>query len=146
MKFKFIKDNDEFIEAHAKEKNELVNAIEELVINDSCLSGANINGYLEDDVVPLKLSEIVSFYVENDKTYAELMNKTYQIKMRLYQLEECLTDNFIKINKSRIVNKNFIQKFDLSWSGTILIIMKNNKQDYVSRRQVKHVKERMNIR
>lgn len=145
MRFAFIKDHDEYVEVHAKEKNELVNKIENLV-NNSFINGININGYIQDDVVPLKLNDIVCFYVENDKTYARLMDKTYQIKMRLYQIEECLNNDFVRINKSKIININYISKFDLSWSGTIFVVLQNNDSDYVSRRQIKMLKERMNIK
>lgn len=145
MEFKFIKDEKEFVEVHASERNELVNEIENLV-NESFIDGMNINGYLENDVVPLKLKDIVSIYVEEDKTYASLMDKGYQIKMRLYQIEEHLNNDFIRINKSRIINRNYISKFDVSWSGTLQVFLKNGESDYVSRRQMKNVKERMNLK
>lgn len=41
MKFSFIKDDEEYVEVHAKEKNELVNKIENLV-NDSFIDGINV--------------------------------------------------------------------------------------------------------
>lgn len=145
MEFKFIKDKEEFVEVHASEKNELVTQIENLV-NESFIDGININGYLENDVVPLKLKDIVSIYVEEDKTYVSLMNKGYQIKMRLYQIEEHLNNDFIRINKSRIINRKFISKFDVSWSGALQVFLKNGESDYVSRRQMKNVKERMNLK
>lgn len=146
MKFKFVKDSDEFVEVHAEEKTDLVNQIEELVSNDSNINGVNINGYLENDIVPIKLKEIYSFYALDNKTFVRLENKEYQVKFRLYQLEEKLPSNFIKINKSRIINRDFIGKFDVSWSGTLLVEMKNNDKDYVSRRLIKQVKERMDIK
>lgn len=146
MEFKYVKDLDEYVEVHANERNELVNQIEDLVINNDSIDALNINGYLEDDIVPLKLKDIYSFYVTDNKTFARVNNKEYQVKFRLYQLEEKLPSNFIKINKSRIINREFIGKFDLSWSGTIQVVMKNNDKDYVSRRLIKSVKERMNIK
>ena len=148
MKFKFIKDNnEEKVVVYAQEKNNLVNQIEELVIsNDLIIDGVNINGYLESDIVPLKIFDIVSFYCDDDKTFARVNNKSYQIKFRLYQIEEKLSNSFIRINKSRIINKNFIEKFDISWNGTIMVKMKNGDFDYVSRRLLKSVKERMELR
>lgn len=148
MKFKFIKDNnEEKVVVYAQEKNNLVNQIEELVIsNDLIIDGVNINGYLESDIVPIKIFDIVSFYCDDDKTFARVGNKSYQIKFRLYQIEEKLSNSFIRINKSRIINKNFIEKFDISWNGTIMVKMKNGDFDYVSRRLLKTVKERMELR
>ena len=148
MKFKFIKDNnEEKVVVYAQEKNNLVNQIEELVLsNELIIDGVNINGYLESDIVPLKIFDIVSFYCDDNKTFARVSNKSYQIKFRLYQIEEKLSNSFIRINKSRIINKNFIEKFDISWNGTIMVKMKNGDFDYVSRRLLKTVKERMELR
>lgn len=148
MKFEFIKNNQENkVVCYAKNKTPLIDQIEQLVVNDNLtFDGININGYLEKDVVPIKLENVVSFYTEEDKVFVSLMNKTYQVKLRLYQIEEQLPSNFIRINKSRLINRNYIEKFDLSWSGTLLVVMKNNEKDYVSRRLMKSVKERMNIK
>lgn len=148
MKFEFIKHEQENkVVCYAKNKTSLIDQIEQLVVNDDLtFDGININGYLEKDVVPIKLENVVSFYAEEDKVFVSLMDKTYQVKLRLYQIEEQLPCNFIRINKSRLINRNYIEKFDLSWSGTLLVVMKNKERDYVSRRLMKSVKERMNIK
>ena len=69
----------------------------------------------------------------------------FEIKTRLYVIEEKLPENFIKINQSCIANINQIERFDASISGTLKIRFKNGYTDYVSRRQLKNVKERIGI-
>lgn len=146
MRFKYIKDEKNIVEVYCNERTTLVNQIEQLVNNSEfCVDGVNCYGYLENDIVPLAVNEIQRFYVEDDKTYAAIENKKYQIKMRLYQIEETLKDQFVKINKSSIVNISYIKKFSSDWSGYLLVEMKNGDKDYISRRQLKVVKERMGL-
>ena len=56
-----------------------------------------------------------------------------------------LGTDFIKINQSCIANIRQIQRFDTSFSGTLRVIFKNGYTDYVSRRQLKAVKERLGL-
>lgn len=142
----FIDNQEEQVIIHSHEKNELVNKIEELVLNhENKIEGINCYGYLENDIVLLKICDIDSFYVSEDKTYASIKDKKYNIKKRLYQIEEMLNDDFIKINKSCIINKNHIKRFNTSWSGALLVELINGDKEYVSRRMIKNLKERMGI-
>ena len=83
---------------------------------------------------------------ECNKVYALLDNKKYQVKSRLYQIEEKLTDKYIKINQSCIVNIDHIVKFKTMYNGFLQIVLKNNHVEYVSRSNLKLVKERFGIR
>ena len=56
-----------------------------------------------------------------------------------------VTDNFIKINKSCIANLKKIKRFDASFGGAMQVTFKNGHTDFVSRRNLKNVKERMGI-
>lgn len=147
MKFNlFITQDEESITLCVHKRTKLTDKIEEIV-NDNQFNEdiTNIYGYLENDIVLLKIEEISRFYVEDDKIYASINRKSYQIKKRLYQIEEILPSYFIKINKSSIVNINFIKKFNTSWKATLYVELKNGEKDYVSRRQIKKVKERLGI-
>lgn len=136
------KDEDERIEIHARERNELVEQIETLVNNYA----VNLNGYKENEIVPLTKDGIYRVFVEDNKVYASTADGTYQLKLRLYQLEEMLGDTFLKINQSALVNKRHIKKFSSSWGGSLLVELTNGETDYISRRQTKHVMERMGIK
>lgn len=147
MKFNLvITQEEESITLQVHKRTPLTDKIEELVINEEMIvEGININGYLEDDIVVLKLEEISRFYIEEDKAYAAINNKTYLIKKRLYQIEEMLPSYFIKINKSSIINIHFIKKFNTSWTANLFVELNDGTKDYVSRRQIKNVKERLGI-
>ncbi len=142
----FIDDEEENVTVHCHERNVLVDKIEALVLDDkNVIEGKNCFGYLENEIIPLKISNITIFYTKEEKTYASIEGKTYKIKKRLYQVEEMLSNDFIKINKSCIINKNHIKKFDTSWSGTLSVELDNGIKEYVSRRMIKNLKERMGL-
>lgn len=136
------KDEDERIEIHARERNELVKQIETLVNNYA----VNLNGYTETEIVPLTKDRIYRVFVEDNKVYASTDSGKLLLKLRLYQLEDLLGDAFIKINQSALVNKRHIKKFSSSWGGSLLVELTNGETDYISRRQTKYVMERMGIK
>lgn len=89
--------------------------------------------------------EIVRIYSENKKVYVRTSENTYEVRERLYSLEEELKDKgFIRISYSEIVNISLIDKMDMSYSGTIKMYMKNGDITYVSRRYVGKIKETLN--
>ena len=134
-------EHEEEVIIYARERTKLTNDIEALVIG----SVPELIGYKENEVVKLTSDLISCFTVEGNKVYALTDSEKLQIKLRLYQLEEMLPDTFVKINQSCIANIRKIERFDTSVSGTLLIKFKNGYKDYVSRRQMKAVKERFGL-
>ena len=134
-------EHQEEVVIYARERTKLTDDIEALVIG----SVTEIIGYGENQAIRLKTDEVTCFMVEDSKVYALTDKEKYQLKQRLYQLEEMLPDNFVKINQSCIANIRQIKKFDTSVSGTLVINFKNGYKDYVSRRQMKTVKERFGL-
>ena len=132
----------ERVEIYANKRTSLIDQIESLCKNDEL----QIFGYLDDEIYILDINEIERVFVEGDKVFASLENTHYRLKTRLYLIEEQLGDNFIKINHSCLVNKNFINCFKTSWKGSLLVQLKNGEKDFVSRRQTKAVMERMGIK
>ncbi len=142
LKITIDKTREEEILIFAHERTRLIDDIESFINN-------RINeliGYSAGEARMLNLSQISCFTVENNKVYAVTDKDKLQIKMRLYQLEEMLDESFIKINQSCIANINEIKRFDSSISGTLKVIFKNGYCDYVSRRNIKSVKERLGVK
>lgn len=143
MKCTVILDNtrEEEIVIYAHQKTPLVDEIENLIAQKS----TQIIALSRGEILKLNTNEIYCFTVENGKVYAVCEKQKYFIKKRLFALEEMLGDDFIKINQSSIANINKIQKFDATISGTLKVIFKNGYTDYVSRRNIKKVKERIGL-
>lgn len=133
---------DEEIIINAHHKTKLIEEIEKLVTNDAfeliCFDA-------DKTAVILDFCDIHCFVVENNKVYAYTDKGKYSIKYRLYQIEEKLPHNFIKVNQSCIGNIRKIERFDASIAGSLIIKFKCGYKDCVSRRQLKDFKERFGI-
>ena len=67
----------------------------------------------------------------------------FHVKMRLYELEALLSDDFVKINQSTVANITKVSSFGVSPGASLTVFFKNGHKDYVSRRQVKAVKKKL---
>ena len=144
MKYTIIidKNREEEVIVYAKEKSELTDEIERLVSDNNLgFIGYDKNG----EGVNLTADEVYCFTAEDNKIFAITEKEKLRLKCRLYQLEEVLPEYFVKINQSCVANIRKIARFDTSVSGTLLIKFKNGYKDYVSRRQMKAVKERLGL-
>ena len=126
---------------YAKTQHPLVDAIKALAEEKS----SDLFGYRDREIVKLDLSEICCFSVMDNRVYAVGDAGRYWVKERLYTLEERLPKEFVKINQSCLGNVNRMERFDTSISGTLKIRFKSGHVDYVSRRQLKVVKERLGL-
>lgn len=102
-------------------------------------------GYSGQDIVKLVPREVYCFFTEGNKVFASAKDGKFQVRERLYTLEEMFSGDFIKVNQSCLVNIAKIRKFEASIGGSLMVILKNGFRDYVSRRQMKMVKERLGL-
>lgn len=143
MKVKIVVDptREEEVIIFTHERTPLVEEIERLA-SDKPLE---LLGVCNDETVVLEYVKVLRFTVENGKTYACVGNKCYRIKQRLYQIEEQAPDCFVRIHQSCLANLRGIARFEASYSGTLRVVFKNGDVDYVSRRNVRSVKERLGV-
>lgn len=134
-------DSREEIIIYTKEKTKLIEKIEQL----SSENEVSLVGYKDDEIIPFEFEDVYCFIVENNKVYAITEKEKYLLKLRLYQIEQLANDDFIKLNKSSLANIKKIKKFDASIGGTLKVIFKNDFVDYVSRRNIKSIKERLGL-
>ena len=143
MKITIITDKtkDEEIIIRVHEKNELVEKIEKLVNETS----DGFIGYKENEAMMLDINDINCFITENNKVFA-MTDEKLLIKERLYKVEEKLSENFIKINQSCLANIKKIVKVQATFSGSLSVVFRNGYTDYISRRNLKNVKERLGVK
>ena len=120
-----------------KEVQNLINYIE--------YSSEYLIGIVEDKASIIDIDEIIRVYIENRKTFVATLKDTYVVKKKLYEVENMVTRNFIKISQSEIANIKFIKNLDFSNTGTIVIKYKNSDISYVSRRMIKEFKLKLGI-
>ena len=144
MKFKLIidKEKDEELVATVHSRTALIDEIESLILKHA---GADrIPGYTEDDIKMLSISEIECITVLDSKTYAiDSKNQRYRLKQRLYELEQQLPSSFIRINKSTLANENALDRFQVTYAGSVDAVFKCGYTEYVSRRCFAQIKRRL---
>lgn len=143
MKFTLIidKNREEEVSIVCHEKRDLFEQIERMVTNENL----ELTGIENDNIVLINVNEVSCFISSNNSVYALVGNHRYRIKKRLYQIEEMLDSNYIKINQSCIANIKQIKQFKASFNGFLEVIFKNGYKDYISRRELKNVKERIGL-
>ena len=120
-----------------KEVQNLINYIE--------YSSEYLIGIVEDKASIIDIDEIIRVYIEDRKTFVVTLKDTYVVKKKLYEVENMVTRNFIKISQSEIANIKFIKNLDFSNTGTTVIKYKNSDISYVSCRMIKEFKLKLGI-
>ena len=105
-----------------------------------------IAGFREDTVTVLDEKDILKIYAANGKVYAVLPSGEYTLRLRLYEIEERLKpQHFVRISNSEIINLKKVKSFDLSFTGTICVVLSDGSKTYASRRYVAKLKEVLGI-
>lgn len=143
MKYSIVIDESlaEDIVIHAKSDTELLRSLEAML----CQYSRTIMGRSNQAYYPINGQDIYCVYIENGKVLAQTKDGNFQIRERLSQLEKIYQDRFLKINRSCLINISQIQRFEASLGGSLVVILKNGYRDYISRRQLKSVKERFGL-
>ena len=144
MKFKLIIDEsrEEECVVYAKKQSHFTEELEAFIKSSS----EELLGYSGKDIVKLSPAEVFAFSVEEGKVLAVTAREKLCVQKRLYQIEEALGASFVKINQSCIVNVGRIERFEATLGGSLMVVMQNGYRDYVSRRQMKAVKERLGLK
>lgn len=122
----------------SEEVNELVRRISEK-------APQVIAGFREDLMKILEQQEITRIYSCGGKVFAMASDGEYTLRSRLYEVEERLGGDFVRISNSEIINLRKTESFDLSISGTICVRLKGGTTVYASRRYVPKVRKVLGI-
>lgn len=132
---------EEEVLIYAQKRSSLVDEIERLVESNNL----TLKGTKDDKIIIINPLDVTCFISQNNKVFALIGEEQYKIKERLYQLEEMMDENYIKINQSCLANIKRIDRFSSSLGGAIMVLFDNGYKDYISRRELKNVKERMGL-
>lgn len=105
-----------------------------------------IAGFQDGIAKVLEPDTLFRVYASNGKVLAQTSHGEYQLRLRLYELEQRLDGHFfVRISNSEIINLKKVKGFDLSFAGTICVILSNGTVTYVSRRYVAKIKKILGI-
>ena len=102
-------------------------------------------GIADDQVCVLDISDIIRVFVEDRKVFVVTTKGKFVVRKKLYEMNNLLIKDFVKISQSEIANIKFIKNLDLSIRGTIVIVYKNSDISYVSRRLLKDFKTKLGL-
>ena len=93
------------------------------------------------------INDILFFETNNNYLDAHTSKDVYVVKSRLYELEELLPKNFVRISKSTIMNLNHVFSITHKLPSSNLVKFYNShKQVYVSRHYYKYIRVILNER
>ncbi len=93
------------------------------------------------------LDEVLFFETDSEQVYAHTLADAFRIRYRLYELEEELPSQFIRVSKSAIVNAARIFSITREIpSASLVQFAGTHKQIYVSRHYYKALRGRMKER
>lgn len=104
---------------------------------ESFLSKENIKNYYPvkegNKITLIPFDEIIDLSTENNFVFlTDKAGKEYLVESTLAELEEKFPDNFIRVHKSTIVNKNLISEVKKMGNGRFDLAMKCEKERTVS--------------
>lgn len=94
----------------------------------------------------LSPEDIYYFESVDDKVFAYCETDVFELKMKLYELEERLTSKgFIRISKSMILNLAKAVRFNPYVGGRFEAILSNGEKVLISRQYVQELKKRLGV-
>ena len=111
------------------------------------LSSVNrIVGLKNEEILLLEPNDIIRFFTNDKKVFAQTMRDEYLVRLRMYDLEERFrSTTFIRISQGELINLDYVKGLDLSYKGTIALEFKTGDISYVSRRSLKNFKKVLGI-
>lgn len=103
---------------------------------------SKISGYKEGKSYLIAPKDI--FYIDtvDNKLFLYLKSEVLEGKYKLYEIEELLADRyFIRCNKSTVINVTRIEMILPRENRSLLAVMENGEQIYISRNYAKKIKE-----
>ena len=117
-------------------------SLERLRAHLSGLSLGPITVWRGERALPVRQEEFLRFFADGKGVSAQTENQIYAVHLRLYELEERLGEEFVRISSSELVRASAIRSMDFSLAGTIRLTLEDGTVTYVSRRQVAKIKKR----
>ena len=105
-----------------------------------------LTGYSEDGIVKISPKDIFYFESVDSKVFAYCEKTVYEIKQKLYELEETYANSdFLRISKSTIVNVPKIVRIAPYFNSRLQAIFGNGETTIISRQYVPDLKKKLDV-
>lgn len=103
--------------------------------------GTTLTGNIDERIYQFNLSDVFYFEAVDERVFAYTKNKSYELKIRLYELENAYSDkHFIRCSKSFIINLMKLESISPALNGRFTAHMKNGEKVIISRQYVPEMK------
>jgi len=106
-----------------------------------------LTGMKDNQTYILDVIKILYIDTVDKKTFFYTKTEVYETTLKLYELEERLSVNdFLRANKSCIINFNQIKSIKADLDGKLLVTMNNDEKLYISRQYASNFKIKLGVK
>lgn len=104
--------------------------------------GMTLTGVCDDRTYQFKLEDVFYFEAVDERVFAYTKGKIYEMKIRLYELENAYSEkHFIRCSKSFVINLMRLESISPALNGRFTAHMKNGENIIISRQYVPALKQ-----
>lgn len=133
------------VHIYAKVYNEQIEQLMKQLQASQTTQANVLDGYYQQEIHLLKITDIFSIYAEDAKIYLQTNEHEFESKRKLYELETQLVKDFVRVNKSTLVNIHKIASIQMGKIGTTQLLLENDTSIPVSRKYLKELKRYLGI-
>lgn len=116
------------------------------LIRDLKQGGSKLNVYRNSEIFRIEPEQVYYFESVDQKVFAYCRTDVFEIKSKLYELEEELPkQDFIRAAKSIILNLNKIKSLTPAFGGRFEALLKNGEKVIISRQYVSVLKKKLGL-
>ncbi|MFT4143876.1 MAG: LytTR family DNA-binding domain-containing protein [Mobilitalea sp.] len=106
-----------------------------------------LTGKKNNQTFILDAAKVLYIDTVDKKTFFYTKNDIYETELKLYELEEQLSAlDFIRVNKSCVLNFNQIISIKADIDGKLLVTMSNQEKLFVSRQYAPVIKKKLGVK
>ena len=126
--------------------NKITEEVPDAVKIISGIEKNKIPAFKDKEIFFIGINEIEYFYTENKKVFAHTGTDKYEVRYKIYELEDMLCyASFVKIEQGVIANTDKIKNLKMMFNGTMQVTFISGSTQYASRRCVSQIRKRLGI-
>ena len=116
------------------------------LVNQFKRGSDKLNVYQNGNIHLIEPQEVYYFETVDQKVFAYCENEVYEIRSRIYELEEALAaKDFFRASKSTLLNLNVIKSLSPAFGGRFEAVLGNGEHVIISRQYVGTLKEKLGL-
>ena len=127
----------DMITIHCREITDEILELQRL-LSQKQTGGQKISAYIDDTEYYVDVKTILFLEADGNYISVQTAKSIYRVRQKLYELEELLPRDFLRVSKSTIVNTELIASIKKNITGASEISFRNStKKAYASRNYIK---------